>query len=146
MRFLPIQQDTPRVNLTPLIDVVFLLLIFLMVSTSFVDSSTLNIELPQASKNDTQQAFLLELSVSRDGQYVVDGEVISVALLYPKLEALALSHIAQGVAPGGLAAKVHADGAASHAAVVKAMDGLSRAGFSSVGIATLYNGNTQQQK
>lgn len=140
MKFLPNQQDAPRVNLTPLIDVVFLLLIFLMVSTSFVDSSTLNIELPQASQQQNENRYDLSLSVSRDGSYLIDSEVIDKSNLYAKLEAYALEKLADGVALDQLNAKVHADASAPHGAVVTAMDSLSRAGFHSVGIATLYNG------
>lgn len=142
MKFLPTQQDTPRVNLTPLIDVVFLLLIFLMVSTSFVDSSSLNIQLPQASEQPVQRTSLLELSVSRSGEYLLEGEVIDAAALYPKLESLALLQLSQGQAPETINVRLNADGEATHAAVVKAMDSLSRAGFGSVSIATLYNGKT----
>ena len=142
MKFLPAQQDAPRVNLTPLIDVVFLLLIFLMVSTSFVDSSTLNIELPAAREQAEAPPKALSLSVSRDGQYLIDGELIPSTSLYPRLERIALKQIADGTALNALNAEVHADAAAPHGAVVKAMDSLSRAGFHSVGIATLYNGQT----
>lgn len=144
MKFLPNQQDTPRVNLTPLIDVVFLLLIFLMVSTSFVDSSSLNIQLPEASKQAQPQTSSLKLSVSRDGLYLIDGELIAAELLYPRLETLALEKIAEGLPPAQLSAELQADGHAKHADVVKAMDSLSRAGFASVGIATLYNGEDAQ--
>lgn len=142
MKFLPAQQDTPRVNLTPLIDVVFLLLIFLMVSTSFVDSSSLNIQLPQASQQPTPQELQLELGVSRSGEYMLEGQVVEAASLYPKLESLALQRLSEGQAPESISVRLSADGEAPHAAVVKAMDSLSRAGFGSVSIATLYNGRT----
>lgn len=140
MRFLPAQQDAPRVNLTPLIDVVFLLLIFLMVSTSFVDSSSLNIALPEASKQEAPTAATLTLTVSRHGEYLLDEELVEAASLYPRLERFALSKLVEGVTLDSLHAQLQADASAPHGAVVKAMDSLSRAGFGSVGIATLYNG------
>ena len=140
MKFLPTEADTPRVNLTPLIDVVFLLLIFLMVSTSFVDSGSLNIELPQASTKPQTEQFDLMVTVTRDGHYLIDSDSVAKEQLYPKLEAIALTALSNGRQPNELSAQVHADGAAPHATVVKAMDALSRAGFSTVGIATLYNG------
>jgi biopolymer transport protein ExbD len=140
MRFLPPQQDSPRVNLTPLIDVVFLLLIFLMVSTSFVDNSTLNIDLPQASEQAPPTEAAFTLSVSREGEYFLDGEKLDPVGLYPRLERFALDQLALGISLEALHAELQADAAAPHGAVVKAMDSLSRAGFGSVGIATLYNG------
>lgn len=144
MRFLPVQQDTPRVNLTPLIDVVFLLLIFLMVSTSFVENSSLNIDLPQASEEKAPQEAAFTLSISRDGQYLLDGEAVEKTALYPRLERFALDQLAHGINIEELHAQLHADADAPHGAVVKAMDSLSRAGFGSVGIATLYNGQNQE--
>lgn len=140
MRFLPAQQDTPRVNLTPLIDVVFLLLIFLMVSTSFVDSSSLNIDLPQASQEAAPPDVAFTLSITRDGEYLLDGETVDKTALYPRLERFALNQLALGTNMESLHAQLQADADAPHGAVVKAMDSLSRAGFGSVGIATLYNG------
>lgn len=146
MRFLPAPQDTPRVNLTPLIDVVFLLLIFLMVSTSFVDSSSLNINLPQASEQAPPRQGNLEVSVTRNGEWLIDGEVVEAALLYPKLEAIALKYIASGEDLNTVSVRVNADQQASHGDVVRVMDSLSRAGFASVAIATLYNGQDPQNK
>lgn len=144
MRFLPVQQDTPRVNLTPLIDVVFLLLIFLMVSTSFVDSSSLNINLPQVSEQKQSEEFAFTLSVTRHGEYLIDGEQVEAVALYPRLERFALTQLAKGVALDTLSAQLQADADAPHGVVVKAMDSLSRAGFGSVGIATLYNAANKQ--
>ena len=144
MRFLPAPQDTPRVNLTPLIDVVFLLLIFLMVSTSFVDSSSLNINLPQASEAKPLEKHLLEVAVTRQGEWLIDGEAVDAALLYPRLESIALKHIADGHDLVNVSVQVNADQQAAHGDVVKMMDSLSRAGFGSVAIATLYNGQSPQ--
>lgn len=142
MRFLPSPQDTPRVNLTPLIDVVFLLLIFLMVSTSFVDSSSLNINLPQASESKPLENHSLEVGVTRHGEWLIEGEAIDAGMLYPKLESIALKHIADGHNLVNVSVRVNADQQAAHGDVVKIMDSLSRAGFGSVAIATMYNGQS----
>jgi len=144
MRFLPAPQDTPRVNLTPLIDVVFLLLIFLMVSTSFVDSSSLNIHLPQASEQAEPPKATLEVAVTRHGEWLIDGEVINASQLYPKLESIALNYLAEGRELASVVVRVNADQQAAHGDVVQVMDSLSRAGFASVAIATLYNGQNPQ--
>lgn len=142
MRFLPAPQDTPRVNLTPLIDVVFLLLIFLMVSTSFVDSSSLNINLPQASEQAKPPAAALEVSVTRQGEWLINGEVVDATSLYPQLESVALQYLADGHELAAVSVRLNADQQAAHGDVVQVMDSLSRAGFGSVAIATLYNGQS----
>ncbi len=74
MRLKPRDTETAGVDLTPLIDVVFLLLIFFMVSTTFQKESELAIELPKASatanpKNDKA----IEVNVDAKGVFYVDG-------------------------------------------------------------------------
>jgi biopolymer transport protein ExbD len=62
------------VNLTPLIDVVFLLLIFFMVSTTFTQETHLNLDLPEATGEDSESvAKQIEIVISVDGQYVING-------------------------------------------------------------------------
>ena len=66
------------VNLTPLIDVVFLLLIFFMVSTTFTRESRLQLRLPEASGEAPISAEqILEIQVDQDGQYAIGGRVLS---------------------------------------------------------------------
>ena len=75
-------------NLTPLIDVVFLLLIFFMVTTTFKQNDQLSVELPLTqSPNAQQQMHGIELSIGPQGAYMIHGELIgtSVALLEGKL-------------------------------------------------------------
>jgi len=70
-----IQEDESEVNLTPLIDVVFLLLIFFMVSTTFDTTSELKIELPQASaEKPVKQASKISLMIDPRGSYFLNGK------------------------------------------------------------------------
>jgi len=64
-----------QINLTPLIDVVFLLLIFFMVSTTFNQSTELTIDLPTATSNapSSDRTQNVELIITADGQYVING-------------------------------------------------------------------------
>jgi biopolymer transport protein ExbD len=70
--------DDVQINLTPLIDVVFLLLIFFMVSTTFNQSTELTIDLPTATSNapSTDRAQNVELVITADGQYVINGQTL----------------------------------------------------------------------
>ncbi|MEO9275316.1 biopolymer transporter ExbD [Marinomonas sp. 5E14-1] len=78
MKFRRQKIDDVQINLTPLIDVVFLLLIFFMVSTTFNQSTELTIDLPTATSNaprsDVSQN--VELVITADGQYVINGQTL----------------------------------------------------------------------
>jgi len=67
-----------QINLTPLIDVVFLLLIFFMVSTTFNQSTELTIDLPTATSNapSSDRTQNVELIITADGQYVINGQTL----------------------------------------------------------------------
>lgn len=73
MKFRSDKDDDVDVNLTPLIDVVFLLLIFFMISTTFDHQAELNIDLPEAKGElaDTQDKFI-EISINAKGQYYIN--------------------------------------------------------------------------
>lgn len=75
MQFRPNQsEDETSVNLTPLIDVVFLLLIFFMVSTTFDSTSELKIDLPEASADKPLQQERLTLMIDPQGFYYLNGK------------------------------------------------------------------------
>ena len=88
MNFRKKQEEMLDVNITPLIDVVFLLLIFFMVSTTFNKSSEIQIDLPKAAGEHTkQQAFVVEISIDSLGRYFVNNR----RLRDNKLETLQLA-------------------------------------------------------
>jgi biopolymer transport protein ExbD len=119
-------QRDPEINLTPLIDVVFLLLIFFMVSTTFDRTTQLEIELPEASAEPTEEEQeLLEVSVDIEGRYYVNSK----ELVNTELETLkrALEVAADG--RHELPLVIHADANSPHQAVVKIMDAASQLGL-----------------
>ena len=70
-------EDEPAVNLTPLIDVVFILLIFFMVSTTFQRESEIKIELPEASSEPVEEEKeSLEIVIDADGHYFIDEQQV----------------------------------------------------------------------
>ena len=73
MRFKRQRRDMLAVNLTPLIDVVFLLLIFFMVSTSFTDLSELVVNLPEAEGETIEPDKGLDIIIAADGSMFVNG-------------------------------------------------------------------------
>jgi biopolymer transport protein ExbD len=128
-------QPEPEVNLTSLIDVILLLLVFFMVTTSFVRESELTIRLPEVA--DTGQTVVergeLEITVIANGSYFVNNRALidnqpatlraAISKLMPQLDAERVTIIA--------------DAQASHQAVVTAMDVLGKLGFVQINIATV---------
>lgn len=111
-------------DLTPLIDVVFLLLIFFMVSTTFVSRSGLDLELPEAqSRTEQQPDDPIRIEVSADGAYTVNGEPVDAEGFRKALAEQAEEREEPRVV-------VAADRAARHGAVTRAMDAASQAGLS----------------
>lgn len=121
------------VNLTPLIDVVFLLLIFFMVSTTFIKDSHLSIDLPQADGEISQVASnSIEIIVSKTGQYAVND----VALVSSSLRTLkaAIEKVSGG--DSKMPMIITADATTPHQAVVTAMDAVGQLGFVHLSITT----------
>jgi biopolymer transport protein ExbD len=121
------------VDLTPLIDVVFLLLIFFMVSTTFTRENHLNIELPEASGERAEQpAELIDVVINAQGQYRLNDR----ALVNNRRETLerAVSEMAGG--DSSLPFIITADARTPHEFVVRAMDVAGSLGFSRLSITT----------
>lgn len=132
------RKEEPEVNLTSLIDVVLLLLIFFMVSTSFVNEAEIQIRLPEASLEPVQgETESLEIAVTAEGRYLVNQR----PLVNARAETLraALQKVA-GDNPGQ-DITIRADAEASHQAVVTAMDVAGKLGFININIATVQSGD-----
>ena len=84
-----LREDAP--NLTPLIDVVFLLLVFFLVATTFADQEVeMDLELPKASEGESQgDDHLLVIDVAADGRTFVEGREVGTEALRQKLSAAA---------------------------------------------------------
>lgn len=128
-------HEEPELNLISLVDVVLLLLIFFMVSTTFVDESRIELQLPQASRAPAveQRKDPLEVSITASGEYRVNGQALINTS--PATLSAAVSKVA-GEARD-IPVTIRADAKATHQSVVTAMDVLGRLGFRSVSIATV---------
>ncbi len=137
MQFRRQTQQDEQINLTPLIDVVFLLLIFFMVSTTFTKETHLEVNLPEASvepveasNNDT-----IDIVIQANGDYVVNGQTLvnqQTVTLQRALKMLANGSKANDQRP----ITITADAETSHQAVVRAMDVAGQLGFSQLRITT----------
>lgn len=133
MKFGRPKKDAVEVNLTPLIDVVFLLLIFFMVSTTFTRETRLVVELPEADGvAAVAEARMVEVSVAADDSYAVNGERLTRSDR-DTLRTLLLPLSQQGT---DIPFVIVADAKASHQAVVTVMDVAGRLGFANLSITT----------
>lgn len=133
MRFRRSRQEEAQVNLTPLIDVVFLLLIFFMVSTTFTRETQLEIDLPESASEDRlEEERPLEILVDAEGQYAVNGE----ALLRQDTETLKQALIEVAGDDREQTVIITGDAQAPHQAMVFALDAVGQLGFARVSYAT----------
>jgi biopolymer transport protein ExbD len=133
MKFSGRVRQEVEVNLTPLIDVVFLLLIFFMVSTTFTKETHLSIDLPEASSQSIRAKDLqIEILITQEGGFWVNG----VALINRKQRTLrsAIDKVSKGDI--AIPMVITADSASPHQSVVTAMDVADQLGFSRLSITT----------
>ncbi len=132
MNFRTRPREEIELNITPLIDIVFLLLIFFMVSTTFQKESQLRVQLPEAQQAaPAQQTQPLEIVISADGQYAIDGRE-----LMDDRRATLVDALARAAEGNDRPLVVRADARTPHEAVVKAMDVAGQLGLGALSIAT----------
>lgn len=133
MKFKRSRRDEPTINLTPLIDVVFLLLIFFMVTTTFNRETRLLVNLPEANAETAEnQPQQIEITVARDGMYSING----LNLVNSRVETLVRGLDLESGGDRSLSIILVADAEATHQSVVTAMDAIGQAGFNRLNIAT----------
>ena len=133
MNFRRQSRDEVGINLTPLIDVVFLLLIFFMVSTTFTRETQLSIDLPEAEGKPREQPEKeVEVLVSEEGSYRVNGQ----ALVDTRMRTLQAAIYKVSAGDTTLPMVITADAQAAHQDVVRAMDAAGQMGFVHLSITT----------
>jgi biopolymer transport protein ExbD len=126
--------DEPEINVVSMIDVVLLLLVFFMLSTTFVQDGRLKVQLPQSSAvPERRAADPVVIAIGADGSYRVNDRALvnnTSSTLRAALEKVAPAAKGQPIT-------IRADARATHQAVVTAMDVAGRLGFAQVNIATV---------
>jgi len=126
-------REELELNLTPLIDVVFLLLIFFMVSTTFQKESEISLQLPRASETEVQATKeRIEVIISAAGRYFINDQELV------KSDVASLQNALYKVSGGqrDIPLTIRADAQAPHQAVVTAMDAAGQLGMLRMSIAT----------
>ena len=133
MKFRKPQVEEISINLTPMIDCLLFLVVFLLISTSFNKYSRLNLVLPQATGvPEVQRPRKVEVGVDQNGAYMVNGK--SLASNSEDDLRAAIETASQGDHSRPLV--IAADGRTSHQSVVRVMDVSGKLGFININIST----------
>ncbi|MBC6907181.1 biopolymer transporter ExbD [Saccharophagus sp. K07] len=133
MHFRRQSKQHDEINLTPLIDVVFLLLIFFMVSTTFTKETHLKVDLPEAEGQQApQQVEQIEIMISANGDYAVNGE----NLVNSQMQTLLTAIEQKGQGNKDLPFIITADANVPYEKVVQVMDAAGRLGYTKLSMTT----------
>lgn len=135
MKFRRKQRENVDINLVSLIDVVFVLLLFFVVTTTFTRETQLRVDLPEAvsgapAEDQSQQ---LEIAISAEGVFSVNNQVL------PKSDLSSLMDALQKASNGDTSRplSISADGKSQHQSVITAMDAAGKLGFSHLRMTTV---------
>ncbi|CAI8707753.1 biopolymer transport protein ExbD [Pseudomonas sp. IT-P44] len=136
MKFRRKPRETVDINLASLIDVVFILLLFFVVTTTFTRETQLRVDLPEAvsgSPAEDQQVKHLDVAISAEGVFSVNNQVLQ------KNDLTALMDALQKESNGdtNLPLSISADGKTQHQSVITAMDAAGKLGFSHLRMTTV---------
>lgn len=123
----------PEINLIPFIDVLLVVLIFLMISTTFARYQELAITLPTANGSESQvESKQIHIAVSRDGRFAVNGKVVDRSQLSNVLMQASNSSGANKDTANTMQVNIDADAKAPHQAVMSALEAARDANLSNI--------------
>jgi biopolymer transport protein ExbD len=131
----PRRVEDPEINLVSLIDVVLMMVVFFMLSSSLVDEGRIHVQLPQARDLPAGKppAEPLVVSVTQQGGYLVNGR----ELINSSPDTLRAALLKEAGTDRSMRVTLRADARTTHQSVITAMDVLARLGFSELNIATV---------
>jgi biopolymer transport protein ExbD len=136
-------KDEPEINVISLVDVLLVLVLFFMVSTSFLRPTKISLQLPEASSQEqiASAGDTLDITITKAGAYVVNGR----ELVNSERRTLRAAIERLVGEKRDLPVFIRADAAATHQAVVTAMDVAGQLGFVRMNIATVTPPEAQAQ-
>jgi biopolymer transport protein ExbD len=137
MNFRPGTRDEPEINLIPFIDILLVVLIFLMLTTTYSKFTQLQVNLPvadaQAQREHPKEVIV---SISADGRYAVNKDLVEGATV----EVLTRVLLQSAQDSKETIIIISADAAATHQSVINVMDAARRAGLVQITFATQQSG------
>jgi len=117
-----------EINLTPMLDVVFILLIFFIITASFVQETDIKISLSQAESVVSQEKASIRISIDRYGEIRIKNQAMDIRTLQSVLREMHLENPQRAVI-------ILADKASDNASLVRVLDRVHRAGIENIAIA-----------
>ena len=135
MKFRRKQRENVDINLASLIDVVFILLLFFVVTTTFTRETQLRVDLPEAVTGSPaeDQSKPVDITISADGVFSVNNQILPKSDLASLMEALQKESNGDTNRP----LSISADGKTQHQSVIIAMDAAGKLGFSHLRMTTV---------
>jgi biopolymer transport protein ExbD len=128
--------EDPEINFIPLIDVLLVIIIFLIVSTTFSKFSELKINLPSADANPVEEKLLpINVTVTKEGQYAINEEILS----QKSIDSIEKRLIQIAGNAKDLPVIINADAETPHQSVVNIMEASRRAGLTKITFSTKLN-------
>jgi biopolymer transport protein ExbD len=121
-------EDDSQIDMTPMLDVVFIMLIFFIVTTSFVRESGLEVNRPSASTAKEQSKAGIFVAIKDTGEIYIDRKQVDLQRVRASLERLVASQ-------GEVGLVIQADQETRHGIVVKVMDAAREAGIQQISVA-----------
>ncbi|EGA70206.1 TonB system transport protein ExbD2 [Vibrio sinaloensis DSM 21326] len=122
------KQDEAQVDLTPMLDIVFIMLIFFIVTSSFVRESGIDVDRPQASHVVNKKEAGIFVAITASNEIFLDKQRVDVERVQARLEALLLNSTSRSLV-------IQADEKALNGVVVKVMDAARGAGITQIALA-----------
>ncbi|MGX9419089.1 ExbD/TolR family protein [Vibrio sp. WJH972] len=123
------QQEEAQIDMTSMLDIVFIMLIFFIVTSSFVRESGVEVNRPQASNSTSQKDVSVFIAVTADNEIYIDKRVVDKERVQPTLEHIIIEQ-------PNAALVIQADEFAFNGTVVAVMDAAKSAGISNIALAT----------
>jgi biopolymer transport protein ExbD len=135
MRYREKKETLQNIDVSPLIDMVFILLIFFMVSTTFVKDMKLDLNRPAASSSSTASTKAIRLYIDKQGEIYLDGEPVRVWVVQSRIRDLLDASTSKSVL-------VVSDDGVPAGFLIEVIDQARLAGATDVGVATVQEAGT----
>ncbi len=122
------QAVDTEIDMTPMLDIVFIMLIFFIVTTSFVKEAGVTVKRPEAQTTQRQEASNIFVAITADGEVWIDRKAVDLRALRANVERMRVEN-------PEAAAVIQADQEARHGLVVKVMDQIRLAGVDNISVA-----------
>lgn len=129
---IPVRSKSTGLNLTPLIDIVFLLLVFFLLTTQFIEEDGIGVKLPSSNSVTTRDRDEVAIAITKKGDLFVKGQRLPLASLTTKLEE---------VLGADTTVVVRGDREVALQTLVSVMEKAKQAGAARLVVATLQEGN-----